>query len=147
MQANVSLSPSGARTWNVYNDGDEEIKAFALLIAEDLGSSVVALLIGLPIAILMPEVVSSSHSQTGSLGRCRSSRIIFTAGAVILTTVGFVAIKLAAFLILSGVFVRKQIGDSCRYTGDREETNFPAPVYGVSAVLGLLRWSLHTVRE
>ena len=48
--------------------GMRRSKLFALLIAEDLGSSVVALLIGLPIAILMSEVVSLLTARLVGLG-------------------------------------------------------------------------------
>lgn len=117
--------------------GMRRSKLFALLIAEDLGSSVVALLIGLPIAILMSEVVSLLTARLVGLGVI-GHHVSFSLQAVILTTVGFVAIKLAAFLILSGKLARKQIGDLLADTPETEKKQLPAPVYGVSAVLGLV---------
>ena len=117
--------------------GMRRSKLFALLIAEDLGSSVVALLIGLPIAILMSEVVSLLTARLVGLGVI-GHHVSFSLQAVILTTVGFVAIKLAAFLILSGKLARKQIGDLLVDTPETEKKQLPAPVYGVSAVLGLV---------
>ena len=76
--------------------GMRRSKLFALLIAEDLGSSVVALLIGLPIAILMSEVVSLLTARLVGLGVI-GHHVSFSLQAVILTS-------------------------TCRYTGDREET-------------------------
>ena len=100
--------------------GMRRSKLFALLIAEDLGSSVVALLIGLPIAILMSEVVSLLTARLVGLGVI-GHHVSFSLQAVILTTVGFVAIKLAAFLILSGKLARKQIGDLLVDTPETEK--------------------------
>jgi predicted ABC-type transport system involved in lysophospholipase L1 biosynthesis, permease component len=117
--------------------GMRRSKLFALLMAEDLGSSVVALLIGLPIAILVSEVVSLLTARLVGLGVI-GHHVSFSLQAVILTTVGFVAIKLAAFLILSGKLARKQIGDLLVDTPETEKKQLPAPVYGVSAVFGLV---------
>ena len=63
--------------------------------------------------------------------------VSFSLQAVVLTTVGFILIKLAAFVILSGKLARKQIGDLLVDVPDTEKKQLPAPVYGVSAVLGL----------
>ena len=88
--------------------GMRRSKLFALLMAEDLGSSALALLIGLPIAILVSEVVSLLTARLVGLGII-GHHVSFSLQAVILTMVGFVLIKLAAFVILSGKLARKQI--------------------------------------
>ena len=116
--------------------GMRRSKLFALLMAEDLGSSVLALIIGLPIAVLVSEVVSILTARLVGLGVI-GHHVSFSLQAVVLTTVGFILIKLAAFVILSGKLARKQIGDLLVDVPDTERKQLPAPVYGVSAVLGL----------
>lgn len=116
--------------------GMRRSKLFALLMAEDLGSSVLALIIGLPIAVLVSEVVSLLTARLVGLGVI-GHHVSFSMQAVILTTVGFVTIKLAAFIILSGKLARKQIGDLLVDSPEAEKKQLPAPVYGVSAILGL----------
>lgn len=85
----------------------------------------------------MSEVVNLLTARLVGLGVI-GHHVSFSLQAVILTTVGFVAIKLAAFLILSGKLARKQIGDLLVDTPETEKKQLPAPVYGVSAVLGLV---------
>ncbi len=116
--------------------GMKRSKLFALLMAEDLGSSVLALIIGLPIAVLVSEVVSLLTARLVGLGVI-GHHVSFSLQAVVLTTVGFILIKLAAFVILSGKLARKQIGDLLVDIPETEKKQLPAPVYGVSAVLGL----------
>ncbi len=116
--------------------GMRRSKLFALLMAEDLGSSVLALIIGLPIAVLVSEVVSLLTARLVGLGVI-GHHVSFSMQAVILTTVGFVTIKLAAFIILSGKLARKQIGDLLVDSPETEKKQLPAPVYGGSAILGL----------
>lgn len=116
--------------------GMKRSKLFALLMAEDLGSSVLALIIGLPIAVLVSEVVSLLTSRLVGLGVI-GHHVSFSLQAVVLTTVGFILIKLAAFVILSGKLARKQIGDLLVDVPETEKKQLPASVYGVSAVLGL----------
>ena len=117
--------------------GMRRSKLFTLLMAEDLGSSALALLIGLPIAILVSEVVSLLTARLVGLGII-GHHVSFSLQAVIFTMVGFVAIKLAAFLILSGKLARRQIGELLVDAPETEKKQLPAPVYGVSAVLGLV---------
>lgn len=116
--------------------GMRRSKLFALLMAEDLGSSVLALIIGLPIAVLVSEVVSLLTARLVGLGVI-GHHVSFSLQAVVLTTVGFILIKLAAFVILSGKLARKQIGDLLVDIPETEKKQLPALVYGVSAVLGL----------
>lgn len=116
--------------------GMKRSKLFALLMTEDLGSSVLALIIGLPIAVLVSEVVSLLTSRLVGLGVI-GHHVSFSLQAVVLTTVGFILIKLAAFVILSGKLARKQIGDLLVDVPETEKKQLPASVYGVSAVLGL----------
>ena len=116
--------------------GMKRSKLFALLMAEDLGSSVLALIIGLPIAVLVSEVVSLLTARLVGLGVI-GHHVSFSLQAVVLTTVGFILIKLVAFVILSGKLARKQIGDLLVDVPETEKKQLPAPVYGVSAVLGL----------
>ena len=75
-------------------------RLFWLLLAEDLSSSVIALVIGLPAAVLLSELISLIVARLVGLGII-GHQFSLSLSAVLLTIVGFLAIKLAAFLILS----------------------------------------------
>ena len=74
-------------------------RLFLLLLAEDVGSSLVALLIGLPAGVLLSEVISLVTARLAGLGII-GHQFTLSLQAVLLTAAGFFAIKFAAFLIL-----------------------------------------------
>ena len=80
--------------------GMRRIKLFAMLLAEDLRNSVVSLLIGLPVAVLLSELISLITARLVGLGIV-GHQISFSLKAVLWTAAGFLMIKFAAFLILS----------------------------------------------
>src|SRR5699024_6179128 len=80
-------------------------RLFLLLLAEDVGSSLVALLIGLPAGVLLSEVISLVTARLAGLGII-GHQFTLSLQAVLLTAAGFFAIKFAAFLILSAKISR-----------------------------------------
>lgn len=76
-------------------------KLLAMLLAEDLGGSLLALALGVPAAVLLAELISLVTARFVGLGII-GHRFTFSPEAVLGTAVGFLLIKLAAFLILSG---------------------------------------------
>lgn len=89
--------------------GMQRRKLFGMLLAEDLRSSLIALAIGLPAALLISEVISLVTARLVGLGIV-GHQFTLSLSAIGWTAVGFLAIKLLASLILSGKIVRQEIG-------------------------------------
>ena len=88
--------------------GMKRSRLFLLLLAEDVWNSLASLAIGIPIAVFLSEMISMITSKTVGLGII-GHHFTFSLDAVVLTAVGFAGIKLAAFALLSGRMVRKEI--------------------------------------
>lgn len=112
-------------------------KLFLLLLAEDLGNSIISLAIGLPIAILFSELVSLITARLVGIGII-GHQVSFSMEAVLWTAAGFLLIKFAAFLLLSGRISRQEIGSLLVDTPDGVKRQFPAACYGVSTLIGIL---------
>ena len=110
-------------------------RLFVLLLAEDVRSSLIALLIGLPAGVLLSELISLVTARLVGLGII-GHRFTLSLYAVLLTAAGFFLIKLAAFLILSAKISRQEIGDLLVYSSGKEKKQKPALFYGICAVSG-----------
>lgn len=108
---------------------------FGMLLAEDLRSSVIALAIGLPAAVLISELISLVTARLVGLGIV-GHRFALSLSAIGWTAVGFLAIKLLASLILSGKIVREEIGALLTETPEGTKKQRPAAVYAAALVLG-----------
>lgn len=117
--------------------GMRRYKLFFLLLAEDIKNSLSALLIGLPIAIVISELISLITAKLVGLGIIGHS-LSLSLDAVIWTTAGFLIIKLAAFLILSGKIARQEIGNLLSPAPAGSKKQLPSIVYVVSLVIGIL---------
>lgn len=108
---------------------------FGMLLAEDLRSSVIALAIGLPAAVLISELISLVTARLVGLGIV-GHRFALSLSAIGWTAAGFLAIKLLASLILSGKIVRQEIGALLTETPEGTKKQRPAAVYAAALVLG-----------
>lgn len=108
---------------------------FGMLLAEDLHSSVIALAIGLPAAVLISELISLVTARLVGLGIV-GHRFALSLPAIGWTAAGFLAIKLLASLILSGKIVREEIGALLTETPEGTKRQRPAAVYAAALVLG-----------
>ena len=115
--------------------GMQRRKLFGMLLAEDLRSSLIALAIGLPAALLISEVISLVTARLVGLGIV-GHRFTLSLSAIGWTAVGFLAIKLLASLILSGKIVRQEIGALLTETPEGTKKQRPAAVYAAALVLG-----------
>ena len=115
--------------------GMQRRKLFGMLLAEDLRSSLIALAIGLPAALLISEVISLVTARLVGLGIV-GHRFTLSLSAIGWTAVGFLAIKLLASLILSGKIVREEIGALLTETPEGTKKQRPAVVYAAALVLG-----------
>ena len=116
--------------------GMQRRKLFGMLLAEDLRSSLIALAIGLPAAVLISEVISLVTARLVGLGIV-GHRFALSLPAVGWTAVGFLAIKLLASLILSGKIVREEIGALLTQAPEGTKKQRPAAVYAAALVLGI----------
>ena len=116
--------------------GMQRRKLFGMLLAEDLRSSLIALAIGLPAAVLISEVISLVTARLVGLGIV-GHRFALSLPAIGWTAVGFLAIKLLASLILSGKIVREEIGALLTETPEGTKKQRPAAVYAAALVLGI----------
>lgn len=116
--------------------GMQRRKLFGMLLAEDLHSSLIALAIGLPAALLISEVISLVTARLVGLGIV-GHRFTLSLSAIVWTAVGFLLIKLLASLILSGKIVREEIGALLTETPEGTKKQRPAAVYAIALVLGI----------
>ena len=108
---------------------------FGMLLAEDLRSSVIALAIGLPAALLISELISLVTARLVGLGIV-GHRFALSLPAIYWTAAGFLLIKLLASLILSGKIVREEIGALLTETPEGTKQQRPAAVCAAALVLG-----------
>lgn len=111
-------------------------KLFGMLLAEDLLGSGLALIIGLPVAVLISELISLITAKLVGMGII-GHQFSLSIPALIFTVVGFMVIKFAAFLILSSKISRQEIGTLLKPSVESEKKEAPAFVYGISAAAGI----------
>ncbi len=117
--------------------GMQRRKLFGMLLAEDLRSSLIALAIGLPAALLISEIISLVTARLVGLGII-GHQFTLSLSAVGWTAAGFLAIKLLASLILSGKIVREEIGALLAEAPEGTKKQRPAAVYATALVLGIV---------
>lgn len=117
--------------------GMRRIKLFTMLLAEDFRNNVISLLIGLPIAVLLSELISLITARLVGLGIV-GHQTSFSFNAVLWTTVGFLLIKFMAFLILSVKISRQEIGSLLVEAPDGVKKQLPAFIYAVLILLGMI---------
>lgn len=117
--------------------GMRRIRLFVLLLAEDFFNSILSLLIGLPAAILLSELTSLFTARMVGIGII-GHQASFSPQAVLWTMAGFLAIRFAAFLLLSGRISRQEIGSLLVQTPEGSKKQMPRSVYLFSLFSGAL---------
>lgn len=117
--------------------GMRRTRLFFMLLAEDLGNSMISLAIGLPAAILLSELVSLITARVVGIG-ILGHQVSFSLHAVLWTAVGFLLIKCLAFLLLSGRISRQEIGSLLTETPEGTKRQLPTPFYALSVLAGIL---------
>ena len=112
-------------------------KLFLLLLLEDLRNSVLALGIGLPISILISELISLITAKIVGLGIIEHQFSLSTT-ALLYTVIGFLAVKLAVFVLLSAKTANMEIGNLLAYSPSGMKKLLPKGVYLLASVLGIL---------
>lgn len=115
--------------------GMRRSKLFGMLLAEDFLTSILALLIGLPVAVVLSEIVSLVTAKLVGMGII-GHQFSLSWSAVEWTLAGFLAIKLTALLILSGRISRQEIGTLLSQPTNRPKKQMPSVIYGLAAICG-----------
>ncbi len=111
-------------------------RLFVMLLLEDFRNSVLSLLIGLPSAVLLSELISLVTARLVGLGIV-GHKISFSLEGVLWTAAGFLLIKLIAFLILSGKVSRQEIGSLLTETPEGVKKQMHPLVYAASMSAGI----------
>lgn len=85
-------------------------RLFRLLVGESLLNSLIALAIGLPVSFLLTEIISVTTAKVVGMGLLRHQFRI-SLSAVLLTVTGFIAVQLAAIVLLSAKISRQEPGE------------------------------------
>lgn len=117
--------------------GMRRTKLFLLLIAEDLWSSLLSLILGLPTAVLVSELISLITARLVGIG-ILGHQSVFSLKAIGLTVAGFLMIKCLAFVLLSGKIAGKEIGSLLTPAPDGAKRQLPAGIYMAALALGML---------
>lgn len=83
-------------------------KLFGMLLVEELWSSVVSLIMGIPIAVFISELISLITAKLVGLG-ITAHHFSFSPAAAVWTAVGYCVIRLTALALLSSGIARKDI--------------------------------------
>ncbi len=112
-------------------------KLFSMLLAEDGVSSLLALAIGLPVAVLLSEIISLVTAKLVGMGII-GHKFTLSLPALVFTVAGFLIIKLGAFMILSWKISRQEIGSLLTDTPEGVKKQKPTFVYAVSGIGGII---------
>ena len=115
--------------------GMRRSKLFGMLLAEDCLTSILAMLIGLPVAVVLSEIVSLVTAKLVGMGII-GHQFSLSWFAIEWTLAGFLAIKLTALLILSGRISRQEIGTLLSQPTNRPKKQMPSVIYGLAAICG-----------
>ena len=108
--------------------GMRRSKLFGMLLAEDFLTSILAMLIGLPVAVVLSEIVSLVTAKLVGMGII-GHQFSLSWSAIEWTLAGFLAIKLTALLILSGRISRQEIGTLLSQPTNRPKKQMPSVIY------------------
>lgn len=110
-------------------------RLFFMLLLEDLRNNILALIVGLPSAILLSELISLITAKIVGLGII-GHQFSLSPSAALLTIIGFLLVKLIAFVFLSYRVTDKEIGELLNYAPAGMKKQLPKIVYLISMILG-----------
>lgn len=107
-------------------------KLFGMLMVEDLYTSGISLIIGLPVAVVLSEGISLITAKLVGMGII-GHRFSFSVQAALATAVGFFAIKLLANVLLSAKIVKQEPGGLMREQVEQtyKRISWPKELVGV----------------
>lgn len=117
--------------------GMRRSKLFAMMMAEDIFNSIFSLLIGIPAAVFLSEMISLITAKVTGLGII-GHRFTFSWKAVLWTFIGFFAIKFFAMLLFSGSVVRKEVVSLLADTQEEKQKSRKNGIGYVQTCTGIL---------
>ena len=117
--------------------GMRRSRLFLMLLAEDFRNSVILLAVGLPVSLLLSELISLITARLVGIGIV-GHQASFSLSAMLWTAGGFFLVKFTAFLILSGKISRQEIDSLLAEMPKGEKKQLPAPLYAASLIAGII---------
>lgn len=117
--------------------GMKRSKLLLMLFAEELWNSVLSLLIGIPVAIFISEVISLVTAKIVGLGIIGHS-FSFSISAVVGTILGYFIIRFTALIILSGKLSKKEITELLSESQGEKKRKINKIIVSIKLVLGVI---------
>ena len=117
--------------------GMKRSRLFVMLLLEELRNSFIALAIGLPVAVLLSELISLVTAKVVGL-EIIGHQISFSFIAVIFTVIGFLLVKVLSCIFLSFKVTGKEIGELLTDSPSGIKKQLPKIIYIASMILGIL---------
>lgn len=115
--------------------GMKRSKLLLMLFAEELWNSVLSLIIGIPIAMCISEIISLVTAKIVGLGIIGHK---FSFSAVIGTVIGYFIIRFAALVILSGKFSKKEVTELLSESQVEKKREINKVIVSIKLVLGVV---------
>lgn len=112
-------------------------RLLVLLLAEELWNSVLSLIVGIPTAVFLSEMISLITARAVGIGII-GHHFSFSPRAVVWTIAGYFAVRLAALVILSGSAAGKEIVQLLSGTEDKRHKRYytlPAVIKVISGIV------------
>ena len=117
--------------------GMRRSKLLGMLLVEDLTSTFLSLVIGIPVALFLTEIISLLTGKLVGIGYI-GHKSTFSIGACIFTAIGFFAIKLLSFIIISFKIACQDVGTMLQDAPENIKPPKRSALYLVSLVIGLI---------
>lgn len=117
--------------------GMKRSKLLLMLFAEELWNSVLSLLIGIPVAICISEIISLVTAKIVGLGII-GHNFSFSFSAVIGTIIGYFIIRFVALIILSGKFSRKEVTELLSEAQGEKRRKINKVIISIKLVSGVI---------
>ena len=117
--------------------GMKRSKLLLILFAEELWNSVLSLIIGIPIAMCISEIISLVTAKIVGLGII-GHKFSFSFSAVIGTVIGYFIIRFAALVILSGKFSKKEVTELLSESQVEKKREINKVIVSIKLVLGVV---------
>ncbi len=117
--------------------GMKRSKLLLMLFAEELWNSVLSLIIGIPIAMCISEIISLVTVKIVGLGII-GHKFSFSFSAVIGTVIGYFIIRFAALVILSGKFSKKEVTELLSESQVEKKREINKVIVSIKLVLGIV---------
>ncbi len=115
--------------------GMKRLKLLGMLLLEDVSSSAIALLIGLPVSVLLTELISLLTVKMVGIGFL-GHQVTFNLEAVGYTTLGFLGVKLLAFIIHAVKLSFKEVGTLLQDAPDNVRMKKNSTLHVILLILG-----------